>query len=149
MAGIIVIAFAMTVTNCGRSEAQSVDDSFIDTVSASVKNEDTLSAFKDMSSLLDGWTYENKFGEDDWRVDIWLDAHGAHPAKLGDVPDVRLDQTNKDGEVVLWVRYHGQERFVSGNSPNWGVEIRKLILDMARVRIVELREQIDRQLAAK
>lgn len=150
MAGIIIIALTVIAGCGGPSSTVSASKSEVDdNVYIPASTRDAMPAFKGMSSLLDGWTYANKFGEDDWRVDTDMDAHGARPIEGGDVPDIRLDATSKDGQQILWIRYRGKEVFIRKDDPNYQALVRRSILDMGQTRLGELKDLVDKQLALK
>ncbi|MDO8649900.1 MAG: hypothetical protein Q7K33_01135 [Candidatus Berkelbacteria bacterium] len=149
VAGTIVIALAAILAGCnGSAEVASATSQPEIALATSLKR-DVMPAFKGMSSLLDGWTYSNKFGEDDWRVDTDMDAHGAKPIEGGDVPDIRLDRTGKNGQEFLQIRYRGKEILINLDDPNYQALVRRAILDISQVRLGELKDLVDKQLATK
>ncbi len=104
-----------------------------------------LPTVEGLGSVLEGWTFTNNWGVDDWRVDTILQAHGGHEADSGEIPDIRLESTSKNDEPVLWVQYRGRDRFVGKSDPEFHTQFTKVLIDMARLRLAELREEISRK----
>lgn len=96
-----------------------------------------------LDRLLSGWTYNNQWEEGDWRVDNDMEAYGARSTTTN--PDVLLQSTTRDGDAILWVSYHGRDRYVRKSDPNFSGEVKKIIIDMARVRLAEYRVDMARR----
>lgn len=103
-----------------------------------------------LRSLLDGWTFENHWGEDDWRVDTILAGYGAKDVvndASGVAPDIDLEATNSG--KTLWVRYHGHEQFIRKDDPGFFRRVTEVVIDMARVKLTEARADLARQAGEK
>ena len=140
---LVVIVLSYVCVYVAAQSIRKMEDIIVQ--EAPAKDDFRLPTVKGLGSILEGWTFTNNWGTDDWMVDTILQAHGAKEADSGEIPDIRLEATTKDGDLVLWVRYRGQDRYVRKSDPSFSSQFTKVMVDMARLRLAELRQEISRK----